>query len=424
MNVLVVGSGGREHALVSCLRRTSPSTEVFCAPGNAGIAADATVFAASAEDAGGIEALRAEVETRSIDLTIVGPEAPLVAGLTDRFRTAGLRVFGPQRSAAQLEGSKCFTKEFLARYEIPTAAFAIFDDAAAAHAYLESQSMPIVIKADGLAAGKGVVVAADREEARAAVEAMLVEKRLGNAGDRIVIEDCLRGSEISLFVVADGEDYVLLETAQDYKPIFDRDRGPNTGGMGTYSPYYAVTDPVIQKARETIIEPTLRGMAADGAPYQGFLYAGLMLTESGPQVIEFNVRFGDPEAQTVLTRFASDFTECVERAIDGRLTGYEPRWDPRHAVCVVAASGGYPGSYEKGQPIYGLDKIDDPDVEVYHAGTAESESGGIVTNGGRVLGVTALGETRGVARQKVYGALERIQFEGMQFRSDIAAGVR
>lgn len=429
MKVLVVGSGGREHALVSALRASSSVDEVFCAPGNAGIGQEATLLDARLQTPAGIEALAGEAKEKGIDLTVVGPEAPLVAGMVDEFESRGLRVFGCSKSAAQLEGSKSFTKEFLARHAIPTAAFAIFDRAEAAYEHIEKSAVPVVVKADGLAAGKGVIVAQSREEACAAVDAMMVERRFGAAGERVVIEECLRGSEISLFVLSDGNDYVLLETSQDYKPIFDGDRGPNTGGMGTYSPYFSVDDPIVERARKEILEPTLNGMRSDGHPFRGVLYAGLMLTESGPQVIEYNVRFGDPEVQSLLIRLRSDFLELVDRAIDGELQGYCPEWDPRHAVCVIAASGGYPDRYATGKAITGLDSITSPDVKVYHAGTArgahEDGSGGeIVTSGGRVLGVTALGDTRDLARERAYGALENIRFEGMQFRKDIGLGSR
>ncbi len=429
MKVLVVGSGGREHALVSALRASSSVDEVFCAPGNAGIGQEATLLDARLQNPAGIEALAGEVKDQGIDLTIVGPEAPLVAGIVDEFESRGLRVFGCSKSAAQLEGSKSFTKEFLARHDIPTAAFGVFDRSGPAYEHIEKSAVPVVVKADGLAAGKGVIVAQSRQEACEAVDAMMVEKRFGAAGERVVIEECLQGSEISLFVLSDGNDYVLLETSQDYKPIFDGDRGPNTGGMGTYSPYFSVDDPIVERARKEILEPTLNGMRADGHPFRGVLYAGLMLTESGPQVIEYNVRFGDPEVQSLLIRLRSDFLELVERAIDGELRGYCPEWDPRHAVCVIAASGGYPGSYATGKAITGLDSITSPDVKVYHSGTArgaheDGSPGEIVTSGGRVLGVTALGDTRDLARERAYGALENIRFDGMQFRKDIGLGER
>ena len=424
MKILVLGAGGREHAFVSALRRSPQQPEVFASPGNAGIGEEATLFPSNPTTPEGIDALIAEVQSRGIDLTLVGPEAPLVAGVVDRFRNAGLRIFGPTAQAAQLEGSKCFSKEFLARHNIPTARFEIFDNPTSAYAYLETHPLPIVVKADGLAAGKGVIVAQTREEACQAIDAMLVEGRFGEAGKRVVIEECLRGSEISLFVIAGDDNYVLLETAQDYTPIHDGDRGPNTGGRGPYSPYYETRDPVIEKAKESILEPTLRGMRADGMPYQGILYAGLMLTDDGPQVIEYNVRFGDPEAQTVLTRLRSDLVDCSERAIDGTLTGFTPKWDERHAVCVVAASAGYPGSYPKGHIIEGLDEATSPHVKVYHAGTARDAAGNIVTSGGRVLGVTALGKTRDATRDEAYAALNAIHFDGIQYRSDIAAGSR
>ncbi len=307
MKVLVVGSGGREHALVSALRASSSVDEVFCAPGNAGIGQEATLLDARLQTPAGIEDLAGEAKEKGIDLTVVGPEAPLVAGMVDEFESRGLRVFGCSKSAAQLEGSKSFTKEFLARHAIPTAAFAIFDRSGPAYEHIEKSAVPVVVKADGLAAGKGVIVAQSRQEACEAVDAMMVEKRFGAAGERVVIEECLQGSEISLFVLSDGNDYVLLETSQDYKPIFDGDRGPNTGGMGTYSPYFSVDDPIVERARKEILEPTLNGMRADGHPFRGVLYAGLMLTESGPQVIEYNVRFGDPEVQSLLIRLRSDF---------------------------------------------------------------------------------------------------------------------
>ncbi len=424
MKILVLGSGGREHALVTAFARSPQKPQVFCSPGNAGIHAEADALEVSPHGAVAhgdlIEAARRE----RIDLTIVGPEAPLAAGIVDDFESADLRIFGPDAQAAQLEGSKCFTKEFLARHDIPTAAFEIFEDAPAAYAYIEKRGTPIVVKADGLAAGKGVVVAQDMDAACQAVDSMLVEGDFGDAGRRVVIEDCLRGSEISLFAICDGTDYVLLETAQDYKPIFDGDRGPNTGGMGTYSPYYAVHDPIVVEARRRIIEPTLAGMQKEGHPFRGILYAGLMLTPSGPQVIEFNVRFGDPEAQVILPRLLSDPLELFERAAVGELAGYEPRWDPRHSVCVIAASGGYPGSYAKGRKITGLEAIKDPLVKVYHAGTARDHDGDLITSGGRVLGVTALGDDRQAARARAYAAMAHIQFDGVQYRRDIASGER
>jgi len=421
MKVLVLGSGGREHALVSALLESPRRPRVFCAPGNAGIAGEAAVIDASADTEAGIAKLLDFARSEGIDLTVVGPEAPLVLGVADAFEGAGLRVFGPSREAARLEGSKCFTKEFLERHSIPTAAFAIFDDASRARAHVEKADLPMVLKADGLAAGKGVIVARDRAEALAAVDAILVERRFGDAGSRLVVEEFLPGSELSLLVVTDGDGFVLLETAQDYKPVFDGDRGPNTGGMGSYSPYYSLEDPIVGTAVERIVKPTLRGLERDGIRFRGLLYVGIMLTRRGPEVLEFNVRFGDPETQAILLRLQSDLLELFERAIEGRLAGYSPRWDPRHSICVVAASGGYPGKYPTGLEIHGLDEARSRGVKVFHAGTRRGPGGEALTAGGRVLGVAALGETREAAREKAYGALSRIHFEGIHYRRDVGA---
>ena len=419
MNVLVLGSGGREHAIVSALLRSPRAPKVYCAPGNAGIAEEAELVPLSPDTTEGIEALADFAESHEIDLTVVGPEAPLVLGVVDLFRGRGLRVFGPDRDAARLEGSKCFTKEFLSRHAIPTAAFAVFEEVAPARAYLEARPVPIVLKADGLAAGKGVIVARTREEALAAVDRILVDRAFGDAGKRLLIEDCLVGSEISVLVVADGEDFVILETAQDYKPVHDGDQGPNTGGMGCYSPFYARNAPLIEDIRKRVIEPTLAGLRADGVAYRGVLYVGIMLTSDGPQVLEFNCRFGDPETQCILPRLKTDIVELFERSIDGTLGSLDLEWDSQHAVCVVAASEGYPGDYPKGTPIHGLGAVSDPSVKVFHAGTALDSNGGFVTAGGRVLGVTALGNERESARESAYRALASIRFAGLQHRSDI-----
>jgi phosphoribosylamine--glycine ligase len=418
MRILVIGGGGREHALVSTLRRSPRAPQVYCAPGNAGIAREATIVDIRPEG-DGIPALAAFAREQGIDLTVVGPEAPLVEGVVDTFQAAGRAIFGPDRKGARLEGSKCFTKEFLARHEIPTARFRIFDTAPSAREYVEGVPLPVVLKADGLAAGKGVFVARERRAALEAVEAILVERRFNKAGDRLVVEECLGGSEVSLLVLTDGDRYVPLETAQDYKPAFDGDRGPNTGGMGCYSPYHAVDGPVVREVLARIVEPTLAGLRAEGIRYSGVLYVGLMLTAAGPQVLEFNCRFGDPETQGILVRLQSDLASVLEECAAGRLARGSLEWDPRHAVCVVAVSGGYPGSYRSGLPIDGLGAVEDPDVKIFHAGTRRGASGEVLTAGGRVLGVTALGKDRRAAREKAYRALARIRFEGMAHRSDI-----
>jgi phosphoribosylamine--glycine ligase len=424
MKVLVVGSGGREHALVKALRSSPRKPQVICAPGNAGIARDSLTADIAAGDREGIERLVAYARDASVDLTVVGPETPLVLGIANRFAAEGLKVFGPDAAAAQLEGSKCFTKEFLARHRIPTAPFRTFADAEAAERHLDAVTFPAVIKADGLAAGKGVVVARDRVEAASTVRSMLVEGCFGDASRRLVIEDCLRGSELSLMILTDGESFVPLETAQDYKQLLDGDQGPNTGGMGSYSPYFRLDDPVLGQVFANIVRPTLRGFREDGLRFRGVLYVGLMLTASGPQVLEFNVRFGDPEAQAILSRLRSDFLELLERTIEGRLADLQLAWDPRHSVCVVAASGGYPGKHATGHRISGLEQVTDPDVTVFHAGTARGPESEVVTSGGRVLGVTALAADREGARAKAYAALSRIRFEGIQYRKDIGAGGR
>lgn len=420
--VLVVGSGGREHAIVDALARSSSRPEVLCAPGNAGIARDARTVPIDATHRAGVQALVDFAREESVDLTIVGPELPLVLGIVDRFEEAGLCIFGPPAAGARLEGSKVFTKEFLSRHGIPTAAFRVFEDASEARAWVETVPLPVVLKADGLAAGKGVIVARSREEALAAVDAVLVERRFGEAGDQLIVEDCLEGSEISVLVVTDGENWIPLETAQDYKPAFDGGEGPNTGGMGSYSPYLALGDKVVQRILREVIEPTIGGLRADGIPFRGILYAGLMLTPDGPRVLEFNVRFGDPETQSVLLRLATDPLALFEAATEpGGLARFALEWDPRPAVCVVIASGGYPESYAKGLPIEGLDEAArvSPGVRIYHAGT-ELRDGRVVTAGGRVLGVTALGSDRDSARETAYAALEPIHFEGMHYRRDIA----
>ncbi|HVR76326.1 MAG TPA: phosphoribosylamine--glycine ligase [Planctomycetota bacterium] len=424
MKILVAGSGGREHALVSTLLRSPRKPRLYCAPGNAGIALEAQLVPIAPDSEEGIKKLVRFALSEGIDLTVVGPEPPLVLGIADLFEEAGLKVFGPRRAAARLEGSKCHAKEFLIRHDIPTAGFRIFDDARAAASHVERAALPVVLKADGLAAGKGVIVARTRGEALSAVDAILVERRFGAAGERLLVEEFLPGSELSLLVITDGESSVPLETAQDYKPLLDGDQGPNTGGMGCYSPYRELTDPVTRAALESVVEPTLKGLRKDGVDFRGLLYCGLMLTAEGPRVLEYNVRFGDPETQAILCRLETDLVELCERAIEGRLGGFRATWDRRHAVCVVAASPGYPARQRTGHKISGLSGPFPPGVKVFHAGTSAAPDGSVLTSGGRVLGVTALGADRSSARTVAYEALSRIHFEGMQFRSDIGAGPR
>jgi phosphoribosylamine--glycine ligase len=425
MKILVIGSGGREHAIVDALARSPQKPELYATGENAGIAAVARSVPGCADTDS--DALLAFAKKEAIDLLVVGPEAPLVLGIADRFEAEGFRVFGPRKAAAQLEGSKIYTKEFLRRHEIPTADFHIFDEAPAAAHYLETATFPIVLKADGLAAGKGVIVARNRAEALVAVEAILVERRFGDAGNRLLIEDFLTGSELSLLVITDGESCLPLETAQDYKPALDGDRGLNTGGMGCYSPYYELDHPVVTEAMNRIVHPTLRGLSQEGVPFQGVLYVGIMLTKAGPLVLEFNVRFGDPETQAILSRLGTDLVEVFERTVQGRLAGLTPQWDARHCVCVVAASPGYPGKYPSGLVLSGLSAsggVEGSDVRVYHAGTKRGPQGEFMTAGGRVLGVTALGDSREAARTNAYEALRKIHFEGMHYRTDIGAAGR
>ena len=419
--VLVVGSGGREHTIVSAISRSPSNPEIYCAPGNAGIAEEAQCVDIGGED---IDRLLQFARAEEIDLTIVGPEAPLVAGIVDLFESEGLKIFGPGRGGAQLEGSKIFCKEFLCRHGIPTAAFEIFEDSEAALAHVNERPLPMVIKADGLAAGKGVIVAHDRDTAIKAVEDIMVERSFGDAGSRVLIEDCLTGSEISIMALTDGTNYLPLETAQDYKPAFNGNEGPNTGGMGSYSPYYSLGDPLVQDILDRVIRKTVEGLAQEDLPFKGVLYAGIMLTEDGPMMLEYNARFGDPETQSILSRLKTDPLAVFEAAsVPGGLENLVLEWDERDAVCIVAASGGYPGSYDKGIPITGIDKArenGEPDaLWVYHAGTGQDESGTLVTAGGRVLGITALGENRDAARAEAYKALESISFDGLHSRSDI-----
>jgi phosphoribosylamine--glycine ligase len=418
MNVLVIGGGGREHALAWKASRSAAVERVFVAPGNAGTALEGSL---ENVDLGvsEFEKLADFCEAMDVGLTIVGPEAPLVDGVVDYFQSRGLRCFGPSAAAAQLEGSKAFTKDFLARHGIPTADYANFTDLDAALAYLRERGAPIVIKADGLAAGKGVIVAETLAEAEAAVTDMLSGNAFGDAGCRVVIEEFLQGEEASFIVMADGAAVLPMATSQDHKRIGEGDTGPNTGGMGAYSPAPVVTPDVHDRIMAQVIHPTIEGMAAEGMPYTGFLYAGLMIDASGnPRVIEFNCRFGDPETQPIMMRLRSDLCTLCEKALNGELADATAEWDPRPAIGVVMAAEGYPGSYDKGYPIEGLDTVGGADIKVFHAGTAR-EGDRIVTSGGRVLCVTALGDSIAQARDTAYAGIERIQWPGASFRRDI-----
>jgi phosphoribosylamine--glycine ligase len=418
MRVLVIGGGGREHALAWKLAQSPQVDSVYVAPGNAGTAREATIknVDISSDD---ITALVAFAAEHDIGLTVVGPEAPLVAGVVDAFQAAGLRCFGPSSGAAQLEGSKAFTKDFLARHAIPTADYATFTEVAPALAYLESRGVPVVVKADGLAAGKGVIVAETLDQARDAVQDMLAGNAFGEAGHRVVIEDFLEGEEASFIVMADGQHVLPMATSQDHKRAGEGDTGPNTGGMGAYSPAPVVTPAVYHRIMREVIEPTVRGMAADGLPYTGFLYAGLMITPDGtPRVIEYNCRFGDPETQPIMLRMKSDLAAHCLAALDGRLDGEQTAWDERAALGVVMAAGGYPGSYARGDVISGLPGSSEPDRKVFHAGTAEKD-GDVVTAGGRVLCVTALGDTVSEAQARAYEQLREIHWDRAMWRNDI-----
>jgi phosphoribosylamine---glycine ligase len=415
VNVLVVGSGGREHALCWALAGSPLVTRVLCAPGNAGIAEIAECVPVRADDLDGLVDLARE---RAAGLVVVGPELPLVLGLVDRLREAGIKAFGPTAAAARLEGSKAFTKAFCARHGIPTAAFRVFGtgEIAAAEAYVAGHALPVVIKADGLAAGKGVVVAGTREEALEAVRSALGQ------GDAIVVEEFMAGEEASLFALCDGTRALEIGTAQDHKRAFDGDRGPNTGGMGAYSPAPMLDAATTERAMAEIVRPALAGMAAEGAPFTGVLYAGLMLTPEGPKLVEFNVRFGDPECQAVLPRLMSDLGQLLLGAVDGMLGHMGVRWYPEHCVSVVLASRGYPGPYKRGTEIRGLDALaGEPDLHVFHAGTRRDDDGRLVADGGRVLAVTALGPTLREARDRAYAAVDRIDWPGGFCRRDIAA---
>jgi phosphoribosylamine--glycine ligase len=416
MKVLVIGGGGREHALVWKIAQSPLVERIYCAPGNPGIARQAECVPLAVDD---VEGLLAFAREREIGLTVVGPELPLTLGIVDRFRDAGLTIFGADRKAAQIEGSKAFAKDLMARHGVPTAAYGTFTDHRQAVDFIMSHGAPIVVKADGLAAGKGVIVARTEEEAISAVDSILLEGAFGEAGSQVVIEEFLEGEEASFLAFTDGKTILPLASAQDHKPVFDGDQGPNTGGMGAYSPAPVVTAELHERIIETVLRPIIDGMASEGCPYSGILYAGLMIKNGDIQVLEFNARFGDPEAQPLLARLKSDLVPVLLACARGSLEGVSLDWHDKAAVCVVIASGGYPGSFEKGYEIRGLEEASTiDDLMVFHAGTALND-GRIVNSGGRVLGVTGLGETVAAAIDKAYRGVKVISWEGAHYRTDI-----
>jgi len=436
MIVLVVGSGGREHCLSWKISQSPLVDKLYCAPGNGGTSLVAENVNIPATDIG--QLLKFAVE-KKIDLTIVGPEAPLVEGIVDRFQAQGLKVFGPKKELALLEGSKVFAKEVMKKYDIPTADFKIFDNPSSAKEYVKEKGVPIVIKADGLAAGKGVIVAKTLPEAEDAINMIMVEKKFGEAGEKIVIEECLEGEEVSILVITDGNVIIPLVSSQDHKPIYDNDKGANTGGMGAYAPAPVVNEEILTRIKNQIALPLIEGFKKEGKPYKGILYIGLMIKDNTPFVLEFNVRFGDPETQVILPKLKSDLADLILKSVDNKLSEVELEWDKRFCLCVVLASGGYPATYEKGKEIKGLEALGgSDDVFVFHAGTKlvhspypntltgtsghkQSIVHNFVTNGGRVLNITALGQDIKEAQDKAYKAIENISFEKMYFRRDIGS---
>jgi len=419
MKVLIIGSGGREHALAWRTAQDKQVKQVFVAPGNTGSAMEDKVenIDISVENLPGLVNF---AQQNAIDLTIVGPEVPLVLGVVDTFEAAGLKCFGPSKAAAQLEGSKAFSKDFLAKHQIPTAAYEVFTEIEPAHAYLEKMGVPIVIKADGLAAGKGVILADTLEEAKAAVSDMLAGNKFGEAGSRVVIEEFLTGEEASFIVMADGEHILPMVTSQDHKARDEGDKGPNTGGMGAYTPAPVVTRTIHNRIMNEVIKPTIEGMAKDGMPYTGFLYAGIMVAEDGtPKVLEFNCRFGDPETQPIMMRLQSSLPDLCLAALDKKLDTVSAQWDSRAALGVVMAAEGYPENYRKGDIISGLEQANAADLKVFHAGTALDEAGNVITSGGRVLCVTALGENVTAAQKRAYEGVKMISWQGAFNRPDI-----
>ena len=417
MNVLVIGSGGREHALIYKLKQSPLVEKIYCAPGNAGIAQMAELINLGPTE---VEKLRSLALEKSIDLTVVGPEVPLMEGIVDAFEEVGLTIFGPLKGAALLEGSKVFAKNLMKRCHVPTAEFEVFSRLEDAIAYVKRCQRPLVVKADGLAQGKGVVIAHSSEEAAEALESLMGEKVFGSAGEKVVVEELLQGVEASVFSLCNGTDAVILGSAMDYKRAFDGDQGPNTGGMGSISPHPLLTREMQQGILETIIKPVLRGLMEEGVSYSGVLYAGIMLTEDRPKVLEFNVRFGDPETQAMMPLLDSDLAQLLIATCTGNLDNVHVQWKNAKSVCVVAASKGYPGHYEVGYPINGLNNIED--AMVFHAGTKFDQEGNVLTSGGRVLSVVATGKSYEEARQKAYKEMEKISFPGMFYRKDIAFG--
>lgn len=416
MKILIIGSGGREHALAWKLKQSPRVTQIYCAPGNAGTAALGENVAIGADN---IPSLLSFAERENIDLTVVGPDDTLAAGVSDAFEAAGLRIFGPRAAAAQLESSKSFAKSFMRRHGIPTAEAREFIDSEEAYAYVRQSSFPLVIKADGLALGKGVIIAEDLAQAESAIHRSMVAKEFGEAGSKVVIEEFLEGVECSIHALIDGKNYLLFPDARDHKRAFDGNQGPNTGGMGTISPSGTLDAELTERVRREILDRFVEGLAKDGITFRGMLFPGLMLTKDGPKVLEFNCRFGDPETQVLLRRLQGDLLDLLEASLDGTLSAAQPTWDERTAVCVVLASGGYPGSYEKGREITGIDEANAlADVVVFHAGTKKTDDR-LVTNGGRVLGVTALGTDLTAARAAAYQAAGLVAFDQKQFRTDI-----
>jgi phosphoribosylamine--glycine ligase len=417
MKILVIGSGGREHALIWKLRQSSEVEKIHCAPGSAGIAEFAELVAIAPHQ---IEELADFAAQQKIDLTVVGPEFPLTLGISDLFEARGLKIFGPNRDAAQLEGSKAFAKKIMTENSIPTAAAGIFSDAQSARRYLDQNPAPYVVKADGLAAGKGVLICADREEAQSAIDEIIVKKTFGQAGEKVVIEEFLEGEEASFMVLTDGDSVLALPSSQDHKRVFDHDQGPNTGGMGAYSPAPVVTQSIEDRVLREVVTPLMAGLKRKGIVYRGVIYVGLMITKTGPKVLEFNARFGDPECQVIMMRLKSDLVPLLQATVDGTLRTVRPEWYPNPSVCVVLSARGYPGSYETGTEIRGLENLKNwPNGFVFHAGTSK-QGGRWRTSGGRVLGVTARGRDLAEAVQEVYRGVNAISWDGMHYRRDIA----